>query len=223
MSTSGTIAYTLTARDLIMFALHKIRVIGEAENPSAADTQLALRSLNLLLKTLQMRAPGLWRQTDGSVALVAGTVSYTLSPMPYRVEECRYRSASSIDLPMFELTRQDYKDLPLKTSQGVPTTFYVDYQRASTVLYVWPVPASVSTETIQYTYQRKTQDVSTLEDDLDIPQEHLETVGFILADRMLDDFGKDMPRITARAAELLNLVEASDREPVVRFIPERRI
>ena len=223
MSTSGTITFNLTAREVIEFALKKLRVIGSLEHPTADQWETGKQALNLLLKTLQVRAPNLWRQTDGSVALVAGTASYTLSPMPFRVEECRYRSAAGIDLPMWENTRQDYKEIPLKTSQGVPTTFYVDYQRASTVLYVWPVPASVTTETVQYTYQRKAQDIASQSDDIDIPQEHLETVGYLLADRLQDDFGTDYVRVTQRAEYLLQQAEAADREPTVRFIPERRI
>lgn len=223
MSTSGSTTFNLDARQLITFALQKVRVSNIGEDPAADDMAVARQDLNLMLKGLQLRAPSLWRQTFGSVALVAGQASYVLSPRPFRVHEARYRSASGVDIPMFDLTRQDYVDLPLKTAQGVPTNYYVDYQRQDVTLYVWPVPSSVTTETIQFSHQRVFEDIASLNDDIDIPQEHLECVGYLLAARLLDTYGKEMPTLLARSEQLMEQALASDREPVVRFVPERRI
>ncbi len=222
MATSGSTDFSLNARSLCKFALKKIRVVGHGEDMAPEDAETALEELNLMLKGLQLDAPSLWRQTEGSVSLVADTSSYTLSPRPFRVYECRYRSASGIDLPMFDMTRQEYMDLPLKTSAGVPTTYYPDYQRGATTLFVWPVPASVTTETLQYTYQRIFEDLDSLNDDIDIPQEYLETVGYQLASRLTDTYGKDLPQIVSRAEYLKTIAEQSDREQVVRFVPDRR-
>jgi len=223
MSTSGSTNFSLNARQIITFALQKVRVSSIGETPAAEDVAVAMQDLNLMLKGFQLRAPNLWRQTIGTVSLVAGQGSYALSPRPFRVYEARYRSAAGVDLPMFELTRQDYLELPLKTSTGVPTNYYVDYQRDADTLYVWPVPYSATTETIQYSYQRVFEDIDELTDDIDIPQEHLECVGYQLAARLLDTYGKEMPTLLARAQQLMDQADAADREPIVRFVPERRI
>lgn len=220
MATSGSIDFSLNARDLCKFALRKIRVVSTTEDMAPEDASTALEALNLMLKSMQLYAPSLWRQTDGSVALLANTASYALSPRPFRLHEARYRSSAGIDLPMCELTRQDYLDLPLKTSSGVPTSYYVDYQRGAATMFVWPVPAAVTTETIQYTYQRVFEDLDSLSDDIDIPQEFLETVGYQLAARLLDTYGKDMPSVVERSEYLKAVADQADREPFVRFVPE---
>lgn len=222
MSTSGSIDFNLNARDLCTFALRKIRITPVFDTPSAEDMEVAREELNLMLKTLQLHAPGLWRQTDGTATLVASTGSYTLSPRPFRVHEARYRSAAGIDLPMMELSRQEYVELPLKTTTGVPTQYYVDYQRTNAIMYVWPVPASVTTETIRYTYQRVFDDIDALTNDIDVPQEHLEAVGYQLAARLQVTYGKEVKGVNEMAAMLMAEVDAADREPVVRFVPERQ-
>jgi hypothetical protein len=113
-------------------------------------------------------------------------------------------------------------NMPLKTSQGVPTSYYVDYQRGAATMYVWPVPSSVTTETIQYTYQRVFEDLDSLSNDIDIPQEYLETVGYQLAVRLMDTYAKDSPQIVQRAQYLMAVASQADREEYVQFIPERR-
>lgn len=222
MATSGSIDFGLNARAICTYALEELREIGAGETPSAIDMATVQRRLNLMLKTWQATGPNLWRQTNGSVALVAGTAAYALTPRPFRVVEARYRSAAGVDIPMFDLTRQEYLDMPLKSSAGVPTNYYVDYQRAGATLYVWPVPASVTTETISYTYQRAVEDIDSLDDDLDIPQEYLELVGTSLAVRCLPTFDKEDDSLRTREAMLMADFFDTDREAVVRFVPDRR-
>jgi len=222
MSTSGSVDFNLTARELCTFALRKIRITGIGDTPSGEDISAAKDELNMMLKSLQLKAPNLWRQTLGSVTLVASTSTYTLSPRPFRVVEARYRSAGAIDLPMEELTRQEYLDMPNKVSTGVPTQYYVDHQRAASTLYVWPVPASVTIETVRYTYQRVFEDIDDLANDIDVPQEHLEAVGYQLAVRLAVTFGKDVPGLVEMAGMLMADVAAADREEIVRFVPAYR-
>jgi len=222
MATSGSIDYSVNARELCTFALQLIRIVSIGETASSEDMDRAKTALNMMMKTMQLQAPSLWRQTFGSVTLVASTASYVLTPKPFRVIEARYRDTSGRDLPMEEMTRQEYVDLPLKTTTGVPTSYYVDVQRAATTLYVWPVPASATTETVQYTFQRVFEDIDSLDNDLDVPQEHLETVGYQLAARLHATYGKSIPEVLAMAKYLMDMASDADREPFVRFIPERR-
>jgi len=221
MATSGTISYSLTARGVVTFALRKLRVIGEGEDPTAAQAADAQTELNLLLKEWQ-KHPNLWRMTEGSITLVASTYSYALSTataIPHRVISARYRDANGTDLPMEPMTRDEYYDLPRKTSTGIPTQYYVDYQRDSPTMLLWQSLASVTTETIPYTYQRKFQDISSLDNDLDVRSEHLSLVGYCLAERIATDYGKNDDRLTLRAAQLLEQALDADREDFVQFVP----
>jgi hypothetical protein len=156
--------------------------------------------------------------------LLDATGSYALSPVPHRVISARYRNASSTDLPLEPLNRDFYYDMPLKTSAGTPNSYYVDYQRAAVTMYLWPVLADATTETIKYTFQRKFEDVDALENDIDIKQEHFEVVGYNLAARMADDYGRSGPhidRVIARAQILLDGALDDDREDFIQIVPGR--
>ena len=222
MATSGTITYALNARQVITEALQEIRVTGVAGTPSAEDMAAGMRALNRMLKSWQLSGPSLWLQTEGSVTITASTASFPLSPVPHTIIECRYRDANGRDLPMLELTRSEYLEMPLKTTQGVPTQYYFDNQRATKLLYIWPVMGAPTTETIKYTYQRITEDVTNESQNLDIPQEYMDLVVTCLADRLLTPYGKTNKDLSMRAREMLFEANAADREDYVRFVPDLR-
>jgi hypothetical protein len=222
MSTSGSIDVGFTARQCITFALRKLRVIGEGEDPTADQADDAAIELNLLLKEW-MKHENLWRMTEGSVTLAASDYDYTLSPHPHRVISARYRDANSRDLPMTLMSREEYYNLPLKSSNGIPTQYYVDYQRSSAVMYVWQGLASVTTETIQYTFQRKFEDIDNLSNDIDIRQEHFSTVAYNLATRLIPDYAVPASTASLIVALAENTLEAAldeDREDFIQLMPE---
>lgn len=225
MATSSSIDFNMTARDVITFALRKINIVAETEEPSADQAARVMTELNVMLKGWQ-KYENLWRLTEGSITLVADDADYALSPVPHRVVSARYRDASSRDLPMAVLTRDEYYDLPLKTSSGTPTQYYVDYQRAVVTFYTWPVISSVTTETIKYTFQRKFEDVDDLGNDIDIKQEHFEVVGYNLAKRIGIDYGVvGSPKYIAAsgmADQFLHEALDDDREDFIQLVPGRR-
>lgn len=226
MATSGSVDFSMNARGVITYSLQKLHVYASDATPSASDMETGRTALNLMLKTWQTKASSLFRRTSGTVTLVANTQAYTLTPRPFRVISARYRNASSRDLPMVEWTAEDYEDMPVKTANGTPVAFYVDYQRDSVIMNVWQSLASVTTETIRYTYQRRFEDIDSLENDIDVPQEHFELVTDSLADRLAAHFGKSGSQIHLdiknNATELMSDVLSAEREGVVRFVPDNR-
>jgi hypothetical protein len=224
MATSGSIDVGFTARQCITFALRKLRVIGEGEDPTADQADDAAIELNLLLKEW-MKHENLWRMTEGSITLLASTYSYALSTstlIPHRVISARYRDANSRDLPMTLMSREEYYNLPLKTGTGIPTQYYVDYQRANPTFYIWQGLASVTTETVQYTYQRKFEDIDNLSNDIDIRQEHFSTVAYNLATRMIPDYAVPASTASLIVALAENTLEAAldeDREDFIQLMP----
>lgn len=224
MALSNSYDFTLTARQVITYALQKLNVLALTQALDADEAAAALQELNLLLKTWQRRGPYLWKRVEGSISLVAATASYDLAATlnPLRILSIRYRDTSSNDLPMRLFTRQEYFDLPTKSSAGTPTQYYFDPQRGSPTLYVWPVKATVTTETFKVSYHKRTDDLDDLANDVDIPQEELETVGYALAARLLDSYGIEgevANRILMRAQELGEEALDFEREPVTRFVP----
>lgn len=224
MATSSSTDFSLTAREVIEYALRKINILGESQTASGSRADRAKRELEMMLKEW-MKYENIWRLQEGYVALVANQAGYTLTPQPYRIVDVRYRNSSSQDLPLTFLTRQEYYDLPNKANSGTPTSWHFDPLRSSQIIYIWPVPSSVTTETIRLTYQRRIEDIDDLSNDIDVPVEHLSVVGYNLAARLADDYGRNgthIDRIVARAEQLLQDILDQDRPETIRFIPETR-
>ena len=218
---SGTISFDMSARNIITFALRKINILSTTEDPSADDAARAMQELNMMLKSWE-KYEQIWRLTEGFVQLIASTQSYNLIPIPYRIIDMRFRNSSGNDLPMWEMNRTEYYDLPRKDSDGPPTTYFFDRQRDTTAIYVWPVPSVVTTETLRVTYQRRFQDIDHLDDEIDCPHDYLSLVGYNLASRLTEDFGRSgnhVDRIVARAQQMLEDALDDDREDAVQFVP----
>ena len=226
MALSGSQNFSINARELIIQALRKMAVLGVAQSLDADEAEAARIELNTLLKGWQRRGPHLWKKTEGSITLINATASYDLAATlnPLRILSARYRDTAGRDLPMRPFTRDEYFDLPLKTSTGIPTQYYFDPQRGAPTLYVWPVKATITTETLKVTFQKRIDDIDDLNNDIDIPQEHFDVTLYALADRLLDDYGVDgevAQRITMRSQALLQDAMDWEREDDVYFTPDR--
>lgn len=70
----------------------------------------------------------------------------------------------------FTLNRNDYSNLPDKTSLGRPTQLWYDRQRTIPELEIWPAPAAEFTfAQITGFVQRQMQDVGAMTDELEVP------------------------------------------------------
>lgn len=226
MALSGSVDFNLNARDFITKTLRKLNVLGVAQSLDADEAEDCRVELNTMFKGWQRHGPHLWKTIQGSVTLVNATASYDLAATlnPLRIMSARYRDANGSDLPMRLFTREEYYDLPVKTNAGIPTQFYFDPLRGAPTLYVWPVKATVTTETIQVTFQKRMDDIDDLSNDIDITQENFDTALYAFAARLLDDYGVEgevAKRILMRSQALLESASGFDREDVVRFVPDR--
>lgn len=222
MTTSGVITSTMTARQVVTRALKLVGVLQPHDPVEGVVMDDGIETLNLMLKSWQITGPQLWRATEGTITLVSATATYTLSPRPVDVYECRYRNASGIDLPMERLNRDDHRELPQKSSAGIPTTWYFDKQRDSSTITTWPVLATATTETLRYTYQRVIEDVTNANEHLDVPQEALDLVIHGLAVRMFAEYGATGERarnVRETFMEMKARFDAFDREDSISFEP----
>jgi len=227
MATSGSTDWTLTARKVVNFALKKCGVLSAGGTAAPEDSDDVLEELNLLLKGMQKDGPFLFSvQVDGSESLVADQAAYPLiANSPLRLLEVRYSDVNDREIPMTPLTRTQYFELPQKDVKGVPTQYWFDSDSQDLNLYVWPVLGNVTSETIEYTYQRKLEDIDSLDDNLDVPEEWLDTIGYRLARRIMISYGVKGERaadIRAMDAELWQSAQDYDREPMITFMPESR-
>lgn len=220
MAVSGTTSFNMNAGQIIDKAYHRLGKASEGENVSARMYTDGLSSLNLLLKSKLGTSDRLSLRTEGSVTLVASQEGYTLtSPFPLRALSIRLRSSDGRDIPLSELSRQEYFDLPNKTSSpSIPVSWYFDPQRASGVLYVWPAPdTTAATEySLITTYLRRIDDMLASNDDLDMPQEWLDPVIWLLADDLETEYPVNDPRLAVKierkAAEAKQILDYWDTE-----------
>lgn len=227
MATSGATDYALTSRGVITTALELCGALQVGETASSEDADLALKHLNLMLKTWGTD-PKLFIEVEGSVTLLAATASYAGSPVSLarRIVGARRRT-SGIDTPLMPLSRQEYLDTPNKTGAGMPVSFYFDPQRSTRTLHIWPVPttAIAASTTVRIDYHRVIENSDSLDNDPDVPQEWLEAISYSLAARlsMIPGYSADAQvraEISARAQALYAQLSAdSDESASVFFSP----
>lgn len=229
MATSGSVDYSETARGIATAALRMVGACPLDETPSDDLATTALQQLNLMVKTWGADpSPKLWQLTEGTLALVASTASYTL-PTARKVISARRRvgtGAAQNDTDLDVYSRQEYDEVTNKLTPGVPLAVYFDPQRAARTLKVWNVPttAIAASTTINYTYLRVIEDLDSLNDDFDVPQEWLEVLQYSLAARLVlptkmhlfDPQGA--AEIKERAAALYGQLSAFDDESASVFI-----
>lgn len=208
---------TDTVQEIVTDALREAKVVGVNEPVQAEYSAIALRTLNRMVKGWQNKGYNLWTVTSMSVAATTNA-NYTLGPVrPHKILSVNYKNTSGIELPMQNLTRQEYDDLPNKSSSGIPTTWYFDRQREAAVLYVWPVLSSVTTETLEITYNREIEDMG-LTDTLDMPGEWYEAVVYNLALRLCNTFSLPASNeLIVLAGDALQDALSDDREESVWF------
>jgi hypothetical protein len=206
MATTGT----NTVRDIITDALLDIEAgtLGQAVNARQSDH--AVRTLNRLMKSWQLRddTPSFLKASYSLTLTTAA--SFSLVPeRPIRILSARFKR-SGIELPMTRLSRGEWDDLPDKSVTGTPTQYYYDRQKEDALFYIWPQMASVTTETIEITYEREFTDVD-INDDIDLPGEWYDAAVKQLAARLVGPYGSEAAKqsIKGEAEYALNLALAA--------------
>lgn len=221
MTTSGSTDFSSSASTLIIAARRLLGIHAEEEPLQANDLAIGLDMLTRMLKTWEVDPDlGTWLYTDTTLTLVQGTVSYlfgsggAVTTIPFEIKSIYItRGASQPDLPMETMSRQDYKDLPNKTTQGYPTQWFYDRQRDNGRLYVWPAP-DVTAGTLTITYRRRIMDTDAGADNIDLPPEWEEAVTNNLAKRMVPMSGRggtpEAAQVMVDAAAMLAALKAFD-------------
>ena len=215
---------TNTVRIIVEDVLFDIEAGTLGQSATGEAMAHGIRHLSRMLKSWQSMGYFQSLVAEQSLTIVANTADHTLSPVrPMKILTARYKDTSGNEIPMNELNRQEYDELPTKTTTGIPTNFYYNRQKESAVFTIWPVKASVTTETIEITYEREYEDISDEDDVIDVPAEAYDAVVLGLAARLAHTYGSADRKgmIKADAREALNVWLASDMEPVVRFFDDR--
>jgi hypothetical protein len=193
MAVSNSVDFTLSANEVVETALGMLGVFAEEEPMEAFELNRGLRTLNMMLKAWQADMPMTWTMTEGTLTLVDGQEAYDFgaggdfTTLPFDVIDVRINRGGN-DLPMCQMSRIEYQDLPNKATKGYPTQWFYDRQRDSAKLYVWPAPDATA-GTLKFTYRRVVMDMDGAANNLDLPQEWTEAVALNLARRLLVYYG----------------------------------
>jgi hypothetical protein len=138
----------------------------------------------------------------------------------------RYNLTSQIEVPLAEMDRGEYMDMPNKTSTGAVNSYFYDRRGGpvdSGLIYFWPAPADTS-EAVKLTIARPVEIFTAAGNTPDFPEEWIRAAEWGLADEIADEYDVPEPkrsRIERRAAQYLQEVNWFERELVsIEFVPD---
>jgi hypothetical protein len=180
-TTSGTYTFdkTFSIDEIIEEAYERIGMQPTAGN----QMRVARRSLNIMFQEWGNRGLHYWEVANNSITLVDGQATYTMyrssadgtsdATAVYGVSdvlEASYRNSSSVDTPLTKIDRSTYQGLANKTSEGVPSQYFVQrfVDKITITLYLTP-GSSEAGNYINYYYVKRIQDVGDYTNATDIP------------------------------------------------------
>ena len=166
MAFSGTKTFALDIADTIEEAYE----LAGLEQRTGYDARSARRSLNIMFADWANRGVNLWTIEEVSLDLVQGTNQYSLNEYDIDILSAVIRDSStspSIDIEIDRIGRQEFLNIPNKTTQARPTQYFVDRQ-ITPVVNIWPTPDSSNYKLISYRIQR-IDDVNTSAENPEVP------------------------------------------------------
>ena len=180
-TTSGTYTFdkNFSIDEIIEEAYERIGMQPTAGN----QMRVARRSLNIMFQEWGNRGLHYWEVANNSITLVDGQATYTMyrssadgtsdATAVYGVSdvlEASYRNSSSVDTPLTKIDRSTYQGLANKTSEGVPSQYFVQrfVDKVTITLYLTP-GSSEAGNYINYYYVKRIQDVGNYTNATDVP------------------------------------------------------
>ena len=219
MTSTGTFAFANTATsDLVVTAFSRIGMRGVQIGTQAIFD--AATESNLMMVDWSNKQPNLWTSDTQSIALVAGTATYTLdiTTITPLVIYVRITSGSTYtDRVLAPLSTVDYASIPNKQTQSVPNAFWFNRQ-VTPQLTLWPIPDQAYT--LYYQRVRQLQDVSVANGaTIDAPYRWLDAFTAGLAHRLARIYKPEMEQLRkADAQEAWAVAADQDQEFVPLYI-----
>src|SRR6056300_1061434 len=170
-TTSGTTTFdkTLYIDEIIEEAFERIGL----QSLSGYDLKTARRSLNIMFQEWGNRGLHYWEVGNSSFTLVSGQATYTIyrstsdgtsdTTAIYGVSdilEAVYRNSSSIDTSITKIDRSTYQAIPNKTSEGVPSQYFVQRFVDKITMTLYQTPGSTEAGNfVNFYYIKRIQDV----------------------------------------------------------------
>ena len=162
MTTSSSTNFELDVADYIEEAFERCGL----EVRTGYDMKTAKRSLNLMLAEWSNRGLNQWTIVQRTQALTQGTQEYALATDTIDILSLVVRR-SDTDFALQRVSRDQFLNIPTKTTQSRPTQFFLDRQ-VTPNLKIWPTPEN-STDTLVFDVLTRMDDADTFTNTLDMP------------------------------------------------------
>lgn len=162
MTVSGSTNFELDVADYIEEAFERCGL----EVRTGYDLKTAKRSMNLLFADWANRGLNQWTIEQRSFTVTSNDGDYTLGADVIDILSLVVRR-SGTDYAISRISRDEYLNIPTKTTQGRPTQYFVDRQ-ITPVLKIWPLPDN-STDTILYDALTRVDDADNYTNTIGIP------------------------------------------------------
>jgi hypothetical protein len=200
-----------TALDYLKRSLRLLGVYAIGEEPSADEAQDGLTALNALMGTLSNTGL-IYAKTLDTIALTAsqasvtvGPTGTTVTPRPVRVLDQSYIVLDGVSFPLKVLTLQEYNDVAVKDSEGIPVGIWPQMDMPDATITFWPVPSQAMT--LQLWSDKVLTSFPALNTDVTLPQGYDEAIPFMLAEVIAPEYQVAVPadvgRIAARSRRVL--------------------
>lgn len=187
-----------TALDVIKRSLRMLGVYAIGEEPSASESQDALAALNALMGTFS-NGGMVYAKTLDTIALAASVASITVgpsggtvTPRPVRVLDESYIVLSDVSYPLSLLTLQQYNDIGVKGSEGIPVGLWVQPDMPDVTITFWPVPSQALT--LKLWSDKLVASFPALTTTVTLPQGYEEALAYILAETLSPEYQVPVPR-----------------------------
>ena len=162
MAVSGSTDFELDVSDYIEEAFERCGL----EVRTGYDLKTAKRSLNLLLAEWANRGLNAWTIAQRSQALTESDGEYTIGTDVIDILSVVVRRDST-DYSLDRLRREEYLNIPTKTTEGRPSQFFLDRQ-ISPNLKIWPIPEN-STDVLFYDALTRMDDADAFTNTMEVP------------------------------------------------------
>lgn len=162
MATSGSTDFELNVADYIEEAFERCGL----EVRTGYDLKTARRSLNLMLADWANRGLNQWTIEQRQFTVTQGDSDVSLGTDVIDILSTVVRR-NNTDYALDRVSRDEFLNIPNKTTQGRPTQFFLDRQITPN-LKIWPAPEN-STDVIIYDVLTRIQDADTQVNTMDVP------------------------------------------------------
>tara|TARA_R110002051_G_scaffold137402_1_gene209866 strand:- start:1191 stop:1859 length:669 start_codon:yes stop_codon:yes gene_type:complete len=162
MTVSNSVNFELDVDEYIEEAFERCGL----EVRTGYDLKTARRSLNLMLAEWANRGLNQWTISQRTVAMVTGTGEYALGTDVIDILSVVVKRDGT-DYALSRMSRDEFFNIPDKTTQGRPNQFFLDRQ-VTPNLKIWPVPEN-STDVLYYNALTRMDDADTYVNTMDLP------------------------------------------------------